>query len=52
MKQYGLQAIKYAKKALTVMEAKEDKTEYWQAIFNLRFCCAKIYSRFFDKDQK
>ena len=34
------------------MESKEDKHEYWQAIFNLRFSCAKIYSRFFDKDQQ
>lgn len=52
MKKYGLEAIKYCKKALAVMESKEDKAEYWQAIFNLRFSCAKIYSRFFDKDQK
>lgn len=52
MRDFGQIAIKFAKKALAIMEAKEDKHEYWQAVFNLRFTCAKLYSRFFAKEQE
>lgn len=52
MRGFGETAIKYAKKALAVMEAKEDAHEYFQAIYNLRFTCAKLYSRFFAKEEQ
>lgn len=50
MKNFGLQAIEYSGMALTILEAKEDNHEYWQAIFNFRFTRGKVYSKLFDQD--
>ena len=50
MKNFGIQAIEFAGKALEVLESKEDNHEYWQAIFNFRFTRGKVYSKLFDQD--
>jgi hypothetical protein len=52
MKRYGMVSIEYARKTLEVLEAKEDFAEYLQAVFNLRFTIAKIYSRCYHKEEE
>lgn len=45
-----MEAISFAGKACSALEAKEDYHEYWQAIFNFRFTRGKVYSRLFDEN--